>query len=505
MPMQMNISQGMKIDQKLSAQTILASQILQMSSLELETAIQQELETNPLLEIDESSEDSDENSEDNESGENENLEDLEDSDIGLLDEPEKKADLDWDGYFQDGFKHSEPEDFSRRDPDEDDWERPQCYDLDIQQYLLNQLKDRNLPEKVYECLVYLIGCVGDNGFLRDENELNEIKKPNLDKSSLIKAIDSVLQNEKLLKKAPKEVREAFEILRNLEPPGVGAFDLRDCLIIQAKRVPGFSKTAINILENHYDLLLELRYIQIAKVMNISVQEVTDSLKEVAKLNPHPLSEIQVSKFSYVTPDFVVEREADGSFNVSLRDGTKSKLKINDSYKSLLKTKSANSEEKSWIRNKLNSANVFMRSVESRKETMLLVMNAIVRLQYDFFARGPQHLRPMILQDIATRINRDISTVNRVTNGKYVQTSYGVFELKKFFSAGVAQEDGTEVSNVKIKDSIKELINGEDKKSPLSDQEISELLEERGLKVARRTVNKYREAMGILPVKVRKNR
>jgi len=112
---------------------------------------------------------------------------------------------------------------------------------------------------------------------------------------------------------------------------------------------------------------------------------------------------------------------------------------------------------------------------------------------------------MILQDIATRINRDISTVNRVTNGKYVQTTYGVFELKKFFSAGVAQEDGTEVSNVKIKDSIKELIHSEDKKSPLSDQEISELLEKRGLKVARRTVNKYREAMGILPVKVRKNR
>jgi len=496
--MQMNISQGMKIDQKLSAQTILASQILQMSSLELEAAIQQELEANPLLEIDESSEDNE--SEDD----SENTENFEDSDIGLLDEPVKKSDLDWDGYFEDGFKNTEPEDFSRRDPDEDDWERPQSYDLDIQQYLLNQLKDRNLPEKVYECLVYLIGCVGDNGFLREENELTEIK-PNLDKNSLIKAIDSVLQNENHLKKAPKEVREAFEILRNLEPPGVGAFDLRDCLIMQAKRIPDFSKTAINILENHYDLLLELRYIQIAKVLNISVQEVTDSLKEVAKLNPHPLAEIQVSKFSFVTPDFVVEREADGSFNVSLRDGTKSKLKINDAYKGLLKTKLANSEDKSWIRNKLNSANVFMRSVESRKETMLLVMNAIVHLQYDFFARGPQHLKPMILQDIATRINRDISTVNRVTNGKYVQTSYGVFELKKFFSAGVAQDDGTEVSNVKIKDSIKDLINSEDKKSPLSDQEISELLEKRGLKVARRTVNKYREAMGILPVKVRKSR
>ena len=501
MPMQMNISQGMRIDQKLSAQTVLTAQILQMNSLELEAAIQQELETNPLLEIDESSE----NSESGESAENETTGEREDSDIGLLDEPEKKSDLDWDDYFQEGFKDSEPEDFSRRDPDEDDWERPQSYDLDIQQYLLNQLKDRNLPEKIYECVIYLVGCVGDNGFLREENDLNEIKESVSGKNSLIKTIDSILQNEKLLKKSPKEVKEAFQVLRSLEPPGVGAFDLRDCLIIQAKRMPGFSKITIKILENHYDLLLELRYTQIAKVMNITVQEVTGAVKELAKLNPHPLSQIQVSKFSFVTPDFIVERESDGSFSVLLRDGTKSKLKINDSYKNLLKTKSANSEDKSWIRNKLNSANIFMRSIESRKETMLLVMNAIVRYQYDFFARGPQHLKPMILQDIANRINRDASTVNRVTNGKYVQTSYGVFELKKFFSAGVAQEDGTEVSNVKIKDSIKELINKENKNNPLSDQEISEILEKRGLKVARRTVNKYREAMGILPVKVRKSR
>ncbi|MCL2284531.1 MAG: RNA polymerase factor sigma-54 [Fibromonadales bacterium] len=501
MPMQVNISQGMRLDQKLSAQAILTSQILQMNSIELETAIQQELETNPLLEVDESSE-TDENEAEME---RESKDSGADSDLGLLDDPEKKTDIDWDDYFQDGFKDSEPEDFSQRDPDEDDWERPQSYDLDIQQYLLNQLKDRNLPEEVYECVAYLAGCVGDNGFLRDENEAKEAKDENSGKNALIIAIDAVLQNEKPLKKSQKEVREAFEVLRSLEPPGIGAFDLRDCLIIQAKRIEDFSKIAIDILEKHYDLLLELRYVQIAKVMNISVQEVTNAVKELAKLNPHPLTQIQASKLSYVTPDFIVEREADGSFSVSLRDGTKSRLKINDSYKNLLKTKSVSSTEKSWIRNKLNSASIFMRSIASRKETMLLVMNAIVRRQYDFFARGSQHLKPMILQDIADEVNRNASTVNRVTNGKYVQTSYGIFELKNFFSAGVAQDDGTEVSNVKIKNSIRDLISNEDKKSPLSDQEVSELLEKRGLKVARRTVNKYREALGILPVKVRRSR
>lgn len=499
--MQVNISQGMRLDQKLSAQAILTSQILQMNSIELETAIQQELETNPLLEVDESSE-TDENEAEME---RESKDSGADSDLGLLDDPEKKTDIDWDDYFQDGFKDSEPEDFSQRDPDEDDWERPQSYDLDIQQYLLNQLKDRNLPEEVYECVAYLAGCVGDNGFLRDENEAKEAKDENSGKNALIIAIDAVLQNEKPLKKSQKEVREAFEVLRSLEPPGIGAFDLRDCLIIQAKRIEDFSKIAIDILEKHYDLLLELRYVQIAKVMNISVQEVTNAVKELAKLNPHPLTQIQASKLSYVTPDFIVEREADGSFSVSLRDGTKSRLKINDSYKNLLKTKSVSSTEKSWIRNKLNSASIFMRSIASRKETMLLVMNAIVRRQYDFFARGSQHLKPMILQDIADEVNRNASTVNRVTNGKYVQTSYGIFELKNFFSAGVAQDDGTEVSNVKIKNSIRDLISNEDKKSPLSDQEVSELLEKRGLKVARRTVNKYREALGILPVKVRRSR
>ena len=487
------------MDQKLSAQAILTAQILQMNSLELEAAIQQELETNPLLEIDESGE-----TEETEfDSERENTD--EDSDVGLLDDPDKKSDIDWDDYFKEGFKDSEPEDFSRRDPDEDDWERPQSYDLDIQQYLLTQLENRNLSAEIYEGVAYLIGCVGDNGFLHDENESKEVKERNSGKSPLIKAIDLVLRNEKSLKKASKEVKETFEILRNLEPPGIGAFNLRDCLIIQAKRIADFSKVSIGILEKHYDLLLELRYVQIAKVMNITVQEVTDAVKELAKLNPHPLTQIPASRLSYVTPDFIVEREADGSFSVSLRDGTKSKLKINDSYRSLLKTKTVNSAEKYWIRNKLNSANIFMRSIASRKETMLLVMNTIVRRQYDFFARGPQHLKPMILQDIADEVDRNVSTVNRVTNGKYVQTSYGIFELKKFFSAGVAQDDGTEVSNVKIKNSIRDLVNGEDKNNPLSDSEISELLEKRGLKVARRTVNKYREAMGILPVKVRKSR
>jgi len=497
MPVQMNISQGMQIEQKLSAQTIITAQILQMNSLELETAIQQEMEINPLLEMDESSDD--------EAEEIKDEYDSNDIDRGLLDGSDNDSNINWDDYFQDGFKYSEPEDFSKRDPDEDDWERPQSYDLDIQQYLLNQLKDRNLPANVYECVEYLIGCVGDNGFLLDENESSEILAGNLDKDSAFKAIDAVLQNEKPLKKAPKEVREAFEVLRSLEPPGVGAFNLRDCLLLQAKRIPDFSKTALEMLEKHYDLLADLRYMQIAKAMNISTQDVTIAIKELARLNPRPLAQIQVSNLSFVTPDFIVEREPNGSFSVQLRDGTKSKLKINDSYKSMLKTKTVSNEEKSWIRNKLNSASVFMRSIESRKETMLLVMNAIVRRQYDFFARGQQHLRPMILQDIANEINRDISTVNRVTNGKYVQTSYGVFELKKFFSSGVAQDDGTEVSNVKIKDSIRELISKENKKNPLSDQEIAELLKKRGLRVARRTVNKYREAMGILPVKVRRGR
>jgi len=497
--MQMNISQGVRLDQKLSAQAILTAQILQMGSLELEAAIQQELETNPLLEIDENAEtEIDEN-------ENEEKNINSDSDIGLLDDPDKKSDIDWDDYFQDGFKDAEPEDFSMRDPDEEDWERPQSYDLDIQQYLLNQLKDHNLSPEVLECLMYLIGCVGDNGFLRDENEHKYEKTDIVNKSSYIKAIDDILRNEKTLQKAPNEVKEAFDVLRSLEPPGIGAFDLRDCLIIQAKRIEEFSTVAIDILENHYELLLELRYVQLAKAMNISAQEVTNAVKELAKLNPHPLTQIQASKLSYVTPDFIVEREPNGSFSVSLRDGTRARLKINESYRSLLKTKSVNGTEKSWIRNKLNSANIFMRSIASRKETMLLVMNSIVRRQYDFFARGPQHLRPMILQDVADEVNRNVSTVNRVTNGKYVQTSYGIFELKTFFSSGVAQDDGSEVSNVKIKDGIKDLITKENKKTPLSDQEISELLEKRGLKVARRTVNKYREAMGILPVKVRKSR
>lgn len=503
----MNISQGMRAEQKLSAQVILASQILQMNSLELEVAVQQELEANPLLEVDDNEKEDDEDAQE-EGGDAISEYEYNGEDKGILDTP-IKSEVDWEDYFKDGFKDSEPEDFNRKDSDEDDWERPQTYDLDTQDYLLNQLKERILPPEVDICVRYLIGCVGDNGFLRSEagkgSAETEMQSDSYNKSPNITAIDSVLSNEIPLNKAPITVQTAFTVLRGFEPPGIGACDLRECFLIQARRIPNFSKIAIQILERHYDLLLDLRYPQIAKVMNIEVSEVSEATRELAKLNPHPLTQIPVSNSNYITPDFIVGKESDGSFSVQLRDGTISKLRINESYKNLLRGKGANSEDKIWIRNKLNSAGIFINSVESRRQTMLLVMNAIVRRQYDFFARGPQHLRPMILQDIADEVNRDISTVNRVTNGKYVQTSYGIFELKKFFSAGVAQDDGTEVSNVKIKDSIRELINNENPVSPLSDLEIAGILEKRGLKVARRTVNKYRDKMGILPVKVRKNR
>jgi RNA polymerase sigma-54 factor len=195
----------------------------------------------------------------------------------------------------------------------------------------------------------------------------------------------------------------------------------------------------------------------------------------------------------------------GEFSVIMKNNSLPRLHINSTYKMLLKDKNTSKEDKDYIREKLNAANTFMRSIDNRHSTMSLVMQAIVDKQYDFFAKGPEYLKPMILQDIADTVKRDPSTVNRVTNGKYVETPFGIYELKQFFTSSITQKDGSEMSSARILDAMKTLIENEDPKKPLSDQAITDALEKLGIQVARRTVAKYREEdLKILPARLRKS-
>ena len=515
----MNLHQGLRLEQKLAPQMIQAVNILQMNTLELEVAIKEEIETNPLLEViehdsDSSHEDATEGAEvSSKLAENE----YDSVEQGLLDNPAKE-DIDWEKYFKEGFDAGGrgPEDLGRSDPD-DDYEKPQTYGLNIQEYLLKQLQERHLPERVVALVEYLIGCVGEDGFLQSQQHEADTKLQlrvgkqiqEIDASALVitnpdqQAAEDVLQGKIPLESASSVVREAFHVLQTFSPSGIGARDLRECLLLQAYRIPGFSKTAISILEHHYALLRELRYSQIARQLGIGNDEVVRAIQELSSLDPHPVSQVLQADTPMVTPDLVIIEEKPGKFVVKLKDGSLPRLRINSTYRDLLSSSRTGKEEKRFIKGKLEAANMFIKNIENRNGTMLRVMNAILERQHDFFSKGPEHLKPMILQDIADVVERDPSTVNRVTNGKYVQTPHGVFEIKRFFSAGVTQEDGSEVSNVQVKDAIRTLIASENPAKPLSDQALVEALEERGLKVARRTVNKYREALGILPARVRR--
>lgn len=524
MNLSMNLHQGMRLEQKLAPQMIQAVTILQMNTIELEAAIKEELETNPLLEVPENDHDTDRSAEvASDSADNAPSAKLQENEYdaieqGVMDNPGKE-DIDWEKYFKEGFDFGGrgPEDLGRQDPADEDWERPQTYGTTIQDFLGKQLQERRVVPAIAAVVQYLIDCIGDDGFLQSQQpeesqklqvrvgkEIQEIAANELIVDNPdIREAEAVLQNKLSLDNASLTVREAFHVLQSFQPSGIGARDLRECLLIQAYRIPDFSPNAIAILENHYALLRDLRYSQIAKNLGIDNNEVVRAVHELARLDPHPASQVLPADTALATPDLVVVEEKPGKFVVKLKDGTVPRLRVNSTYRDLLQNSRTGKEEKRFIKSKLDAANMFIRNIENRNSTMLRVMNAILERQTEFFTKGPEHLKPMILQDIADVVERDPSTVNRVTNGKYVQTPHGVFEIKRFFSAGVTQEDGSEVSNVQVKDAIRNLIAAENPSKPLSDQAIVEALEERGLKVARRTVNKYREALGILPARVRR--
>jgi RNA polymerase sigma-54 factor len=289
----------------------------------------------------------------------------------------------------------------------------------------------------------------------------------------------------------------------MDPPGIGARNLRECLLIQIRRGGECGPLAQRIVEEDFTLLERLKIATLSRKYETSPEIIQAAVKEIGALEPHPGRLLGTQSASPVTPDLIVE-EVEGELILLLNDKSLPRLRVSRAYANLLKKGSkAKTDEKKFVRDKLNSATWLLRAIEQRKSTMLKVMQAIIESQPDFFLQGPSHLRPLILQDVADKISMHISTVSRVTSGKYVQTPHGIYELKYFFTAGVQQADGSEISSVTAKEEIKKLIEAEDSKSPLSDQRIVEILKETGVEVARRTVAKYRDQLEILPARLRK--
>ena len=537
--MQANIGQTQ--EQTLSPALLQSVKMLQKTSQELETAIKEEVEVNPLLEVDDGdfdeppvdkdpeeldprANDSDEFPDDIEDMARGSLDDTAEVDSSYLDGD--SSDVNWDSYLGDGTSYDDAPfndlNSGSKDPDED-WDRPiKDVGKSLQEQLEDQLRlwngTRELQEQLNECGVteehfrklvrYLINSINDDGFLCDAN------RDNASEAMIVKSddkyideIERILRGELSLEEASLPVREAVHVLQSFKPSGIGARDQRECFLIQAYAIPNFPSLAIRILEQEYENLLQLRYAKIAKALNVSADEVKTAVASLSRLRPHPGFQLSHSYSHIINADLKVVEKKGNYEVVCFKTKMQKSLRINQTYKAILTDPSASKQDKEYVKAQLAKATDLIKAVDNRFSTIELVMRAIVKRQRGFFENGPAFLKPMILQDVADDVHLAVSTVQRATDQKYVETPYGMYELKQFFTSGVKQgtaPDAEEVGSAQIIDAIKTLIDEEDKSSPLSDQDISDELLKQGIKVARRTVAKYREKeLKILPKNQRK--
>jgi RNA polymerase sigma-54 factor len=451
-----------------------ALKLLQVPTLELQQILKQEIMQNPLLEeVDEVTENDDIAKEDSpEEAANEEAE-----------EPAEQDPIDWSDYIQDGLDRTY---IPQTEVNPEFLEKVPVTRTTLAESLLEQLHFLTLSREHLVIAEFIVGSLDERGYL--STPLEEISR------ATGRSVD--------------EVERVLKVIHALEPVGVGARDLRECLLIQLEARKQKETLVWRLIHDQFDNLVNRRFPEIARHLKCSVEEVQAAADDVATLNPKPGLEVSAEDPKYVVPDLIVER-VDDDYIVLLNDRNVPRLRISSAYESVLKDKkpadkaSPGGETRAYIQNKLNSARWLIQTIEQRRRTMIKVMNCIIREQREFFDKGIAFLRPLTLQQVARQIDMHESTVSRVCSGKYVQTPRGVFELKFFFSSGLETEDGEDVSARTAKDIIKTLIEEEDKKEPLSDQRIAELLHERGLRIARRTVAKYREQLSILPARFRR--
>ena len=538
--MQANIGQSQ--EQVIAPALLQSVKMLQKTSQELETAIKEEVEVNPLLEVDDGDFDDQEVSVDKDpeeldprASESEEFpEDIENMAQGSLDDTADidssyldgdSADVNWDSYLGDGTSYDDApfNDLNATSKDSDeDWDRPikdvgkglqeqledQLRFWSGTRELLEQLEAHGVSEDYFRKLVlYLINSINDDGFLCDVNHDSADEMVVKSDDKYIEEIERVLRKEQNLDEASLPVREAIHVLQSFKPTGIGARDQRECFLIQAYAIPNFPDLAIRILEEEYENLLQLRYAKIAKSLDVTADEVKAAIASLSRLRPHPGFQLSRSYSHIINADLkVVEKK--GEFEViCFKTKMQKSLRINQTYKAILTDPSASKQDKEYVKAQLLKATDLIKAVDNRFSTMELVMRSIVKRQRGFFENGPAFLKPMILQDVADDVHLAVSTVQRATDQKYVETPYGLYELKQFFSTGIKQgpsPDAEELSAAHILDAIKTLIDEEDKSNPLSDQDISDELLKQGIKVARRTVAKYREKeLKILPKNQRK--
>ncbi|HQI46236.1 MAG TPA: RNA polymerase factor sigma-54 [Bacteroidales bacterium] len=481
--------------QKLSPQQIQLMKLLQVPTVALEQRIKQEIEENPALE--------------------EGPE--EDDNPDTADELNEDITSDFDEEEQDETKRNEEDEFAFDDYVEDDEiplyklvanntsiddekkDIPFSVGASYQEQLLSQLGLRVLDDRKYQIASQIIGNLDDSGYLQRE----------------LSAMVDDLAFSSNIKTNINELKELLNIIQEFDPPGIGARNLQECLLIQLKRKEPqtvYIKTAILILEKYFDDFTKKHYDKISKKMEISDENLKNAVNEILKLNPKPGNSFNENSRiqQYIVPDYIITNN-NGMLELFLNSKNAPDLRISQSYNEMLVSYSNNknkmNEQKEavlFVKQKIDSAKWFIDAIKQRQDTLYRTMYAILEYQKEYFLEGDETLiKPMILKDIAEKINLDISTISRVANSKYVQTPYGTFPLKSFFSESMSTDSGEEVSTREVKKILQDCIDSENKKKPLTDDELAKILKEKGYNIARRTIAKYREQLNIAVARMRK--
>jgi RNA polymerase sigma-54 factor len=469
-----------KLEQRLSPQQIQLMKLLQVPTMELDQRIKQEIEENPALE---------EGEEFEEDFENQDIDDDFDEDEPEFDISEY-IDEDGSDYKTKANNHSK-----------DDEERviPLSGEQTFQEILTQQLHLLYLDNRQFMIADTIIGNLDESGYLNRKLEA---------------LVDDLAFSANLIV-TESEVEEILKLIQDLDPAGIGARDLQECLLIQINRKQDGDitrYTAKKILEDFFEEFTRKHYDKIAKRLEIEDEDLKEAVDEILRLNPKPGGSMRESakNFQQIIPDFMIT-EFEGRLELSINGRNAPELKVSREYEQMLrsyaegaKTSKSDKEALVFVKQKLDGAKWFIDAIRQRQLTLLTTMEAIMRFQYDYFFTGDEtKLKPMILKDIAEIVNLDISTVSRVANSKYVQTGYGIFSLKYFFSESLSTDAGEEVSTREVKKILSEAIEGEKKRRPLTDEKLAELLKEKGYNIARRTVAKYREQLNIPVARLRK--
>ncbi len=430
-------------------------------------------------------------------------------------EEEKEDEVDWEEILLDGFDQGGTR---RGQFEEKEITLPTATESkDLHDHLLEQLHHLSIADRDVRMGEEIIGNVDEAGFLSCGLEqvvdgvnqwLEDIREVAEERAQVIEDAEAraeeLAEIEALFRPYDLEEAEAMlEVVQRMDPAGIAARDVRESILLQLRNEGEEDTVSYALVHDHFDDFLNHRWTDIARSLGLSPKEVQDAADRVARLDPKPGLRYAVPDESYILPDLIVDK-VDGEYHVFLNDTSLPRLRISRAYREVARDRNKfKGENKEFISRKLNSANWMIQAIEQRRQTMLKVMNFIVDRQRDFFEKGVQHLRPLTLREVADHIEMHESTVSRVTNEKFAQTPRGVYPLKFFFSSGLATTAGEDISARGVRDKIRVLVDQEDSKKPLTDQKIVDLLKSEGIKIARRTVAKYRDQLGILPARMRK--